>query len=73
MEETEKELLCFPALFFDDDELPRMFVVLFPLDSPFCFAAVPRLLCFLELFPSFLVSNVEAVGMHGAAGVVEVV
>lgn len=68
MEETEEEeeLLCFPALFLDAVEEPRMLAEPFPFGNPFCFCTKP--LCFLEVLPSFLVSKAEAAWLPGAEG-----
>lgn len=66
VEETEEELLCFPALFLDAVEEPRMLAEPFPFGNPFCFCTKP--LCFLEVLPSFLVSKAEAAWLLGAEG-----
>lgn len=73
MEEAEEEVLCFPALLFDAVEVPRMSPEPFPLDSPFCFVVCTKPLCFLEVLPSFLVSDADGAWMHAAEGVVEAV
>lgn len=71
-EETEEELLCFPALIFDEVEVLSMSVEPLPFDSPFCFVCT-KPLCFLEVFPSFLVSDADRAWMHVLEGVVEAV
>lgn len=73
VEETEEELLCFPALSLDEAEVPRTSAEPFPFDSPFCLAVCTKPLCFLEVFPSFLVSDAESVWVHGVEGVAEAV
>lgn len=72
-ESTEEELLCFPDLILDEVELPRTSAEPFPFDIPFCFVVCTKPLCFLEVFPSFLVSNAVEGWVHGEEGVVEVV
>lgn len=72
-EEAEEELLCFPTLIFDEMEVPRLSAEPFPFDSPFCFVVCTKPLCFLEVFPSLLVSDADRAWMHGAEGVVEAV
>ncbi len=73
MEETEEELPCFPALIFDEVEVPRTSAEPLPFDSPFCFADCTKPLCFLEVFPSFLVSDADRAWMHGVDGLGEAV
>ena len=73
MGETEEELLCFPTLIFEEGVLPRLSAEPFPFDSPFCFFVCTKPLCFLEVFPSFLVSVAESVWMDGVEEVVEAV
>lgn len=63
-ESTEEELLCFPTLIFDEVEVPRMSAEPFPLESPFCFVVCTKPLCFLEVFPSFLVSKADRAWTH---------
>lgn len=72
-ENTKEELLCFPTLFFDEVEGPKMSAKPFPLDSPFCFVVRTKPLCFLEVFLSFLLSKADRVWMIGVEGVVEAV
>lgn len=73
VEETEEELLCFPTLIFEEVEVPRMSAEPFPFDSPFCFVVCTKPLCFLEVFPSFLVSDADRTWMHVVEGVAEAV
>lgn len=73
MEETEEGLPCFPVLIFDELEVPRMSAEPFPFDIPFCFVGCTKPLCFLEVFPSFLVSDADRAWMHGVAGLDEAV
>lgn len=71
-EETE-ELLCFPTLTFDEVEVPMMSAEPFPFDIPFCFAVCTKPLCFLEVFPSVLVSEADRAWMHWVERVAEAV
>ena len=73
MEETGEELLCFPALIFDEMEVPWMSAEPFPLSSTFCFAVCTKPLCFFEVFPSFLLSSAEGAWMRDVEEAAEAV
>lgn len=72
-EETEVEPLGFLSLIFEEAEVLRRSAEPFPLDNPFCFDVCTKPLCFLEVFPSLLVSDAGRAWMLGLDGELDVV